>query len=514
MGEHGDKTVIVIGAGPAGLTAAYELCKANIPSIVLEQEKQVGGLAKTINHKGFRFDIGGHRFYTKAPAAEQIWREVLPTTDFLRRKRLSRIYYNKKFFDYPLRSSSMLFRLGIWQGLRILASYLRARLLPEKSELTFEQWITNRFGRRLYEIFFKSYTEKVWGIPCSEITAEWATQRIKGLSLTSLLKDFFRGPSGNGKGAVVKSLIDEFNYPRFGPGMMWETMAQLVLANGGTIRSLCSVKRIHWSPGQIEAVDVATGDSTELMYGTHFISSMPIRELVAQLVPSPPPDVLAAANELHYRDFLTVVLIVNRPHLFPDNWIYIHDPEVKLGRVQNFKNWSPDMVPDQNKTCLGLEYFCFEGDGLWSMADSELIELGKRELEKLGLLQAAEVDEGAVVRVPKAYPVYDTNHKQSLEKLRAYFNSFSNLQLVGRNGMHKYNNQDHSMLTAVLAVKNILGENHDLWEVNTEGDYHEEQNKRDKSTNFDVARWRHSQPRVPERIKVHPTTSPVAENEM
>lgn len=513
MEEQGNTSVIIIGAGPAGLTAAYELCQAGVESVVLEQNAQVGGLAKTINYKGFRFDIGGHRFYTKVEAADRIWREVLPGTDFLRRKRLSRIYYDKKFFDYPLRASSMLFKLGLWQACLILLSYLRARLFPSKSEQTFEQWITNRFGKRLYAIFFKSYTEKVWGIPCDEITAEWAAQRIKGLSLTVLLRDLLFGQPGgdNKKGAVVKTLINEFDYPRLGPGMMWEAMAERVRAQGGTIRQGASVEKIHWTRGRVEAVEVAGDDGSEtLQRGTHFISSMPIRELVRQLSPAPPAEVSAAADKLHYRDFLSVVLIVKRRDLFPDNWIYIHDPEVKLGRVQNFKNWSPDMVPDQDKTCLGLEYFCFEGDGLWNMPDEELIELGKRELAQLGLAEAADVEEGTVVRVPKAYPVYDSTYKQSLATLRQFFDTFSNLQLVGRNGMHKYNNQDHSMLTALLAVKNILGAHHDLWEVNTEAEYHEETQTRAGAAGFNSSTPRRdsSQPAVPERVKPHAATTP------
>lgn len=517
MGLDGEKRVVIIGAGPAGLTAAYELGKVGTVAVVVEREGQVGGLAKTVRHKGFRFDIGGHRFYTKVAAAERVWREVLPGADFLRRKRLSRIYYDKKFFDYPLRAPSMLFRLGLWQGCLILASYLRARAFPSKDELTFEQWITNRFGRRLYEIFFKSYTEKVWGIPCGEITAEWAAQRIKGLSLTSVLRDLVVGQprggdggNGEGKGAVVKSLIDEFDYPRLGPGMMWETMADLVRAQGGTILRGASVEKIHWGRGGVEAVEVESNGRVETLRGTHFISSMALRELVAKLAPAPVEEVRRAAVALQYRDFISVVLIVNRRELFPDNWIYVHDPEVKLGRVQNFKNWSPDMVPDQNKTCLGLEYFCFEGDGLWGASDEELIELGKRELARLGLVAVEEVEEGTVVRVPKAYPVYDSTYKQSLATLRQFFDCIPNLQLVGRNGMHRYNNQDHSMLTAMLAVKNIGGASHDLWEVNAEGEYHEEMKvggggggARDVSLSPSRPGGRQQQPAVPERVKTH-----------
>ncbi|MDT7781469.1 MAG: hypothetical protein QOC99_3981 [Acidobacteriota bacterium] len=501
MEEQGGP-VVIIGAGPAGLTAAYELCKAGVASVVLEQDETVGGLAKTVNHKGFRFDIGGHRFYTKVKTATDIWREVLRGGDFLRRKRLSRIYYNKRFFHYPLRASSMLLNLGLWNGCLILLSYLRARARPLRSEQTFEQWVTNRFGRRLYTIFFKSYTEKVWGIPCDEITAEWAAQRIKGLSLSVVLRDIFGRRASDSEGRVIKTLINEFDYPRLGPGMMWETMAELVKDGGGTIRLGTRVERIHWSGDAVEAVEIETAGRGEILRGTHFLSSMPMRELVRKLTPAPPASILAAADRLQYRDFLTVVLIVNRRDLFPDNWIYIHDPEVRVGRVQNYKNWSADMVPDQDKTCLGLEYFCFEGDGLWSMSDDELIELGKREMEKLGLMKSAEVAEGKVVRVPKAYPVYDSTYRESLETLRLFFGSFSNLQLVGRNGMHKYNNQDHSMMTAVLAAKNILGANHDLWQVNTDLEYQEEGEVAEgEGTKQLLAGLAASQPAVPERIK-------------
>lgn len=513
MEEQGSRTVVIIGAGPAGLTAAYQLCKTGVAAVVLERDSTVGGLAKTINHKDFRFDIGGHRFYTKAKAAEDIWREVLREEDFRRRKRLSRIYYNKRFFHYPLRASSMLFNLGFWNGCLILLSYLRAQMFPEKSEQNFEQWVTNRFGKRLYRIFFKSYTEKVWGIPCNEITAEWATQRIKGLSLAVVVKDIFSRQTGNDKGAVVKSLINEFDYPRLGPGMMWETMAEVVRDRGGIIRTGAKVERIHWKQDAVEAVEITGEGQKEILRGTHFISSMPIRELVRKLSPAPPAHVSAAADKLQYRDFLTVVLIVNRRDLFPDNWIYIHDPEVKVGRVQNFKNWSQDMVPDQNKTCLGLEYFCFEGDGLWNMEDEQLIELGKRELEKLGLMKSADVEEGKVVRVPKAYPVYDSTYRESLEIVRRFFGTLSNLQLVGRNGMHKYNNQDHSMMTGLLAVKNIMGANYDLWTVNADQEYQEESGEADKAgSKHSPANPSSSQPAVPERIQVR-AVAPAVESE-
>lgn len=498
--ESGTGPVIIIGGGPAGLTAAYELCKAGVASEVIEQASTVGGLAKTINHKGFRFDIGGHRFYTKVETAAQIWREVLPARDFLRRKRLSRIYYNKKFFHYPLRASSLLFNLGWWNGCLIILSYLQARMFPSKSELTFEEWVTNRFGKRLYSIFFKPYTEKVWGIPCDQITSEWASQRIKGLSLAVALKDMFTREKKNGRGAMVKTLLNEFEYPRLGPGMMWESMAKLVQERGGAIHLETRVEKIYWSGDTVQAIEVSAQGRKEVLRGKHFISSMPIRELVNKLSPVPPASTCAAANKLQYRDFLIVVLIINRRDIFPDNWIYLHDSTVKVGRIQNFKNWSPDMVPDPNKTCLGLEYFCFEGDGLWGMSDEELIALGKREVESLGLIEGAEVEEGKVVRVRKAYPVYDSTYRESLQTVRQFLGGLSNLQLVGRNGMHKYNNQDHSMMTAVLAVENVLGAKHDLWQINTDQEYQEDDGRDGSKLREQLVRaLKDTQPAIPER---------------
>ncbi|HUQ33134.1 MAG TPA: NAD(P)/FAD-dependent oxidoreductase [Pyrinomonadaceae bacterium] len=510
MGEEGTPTVVIIGAGPAGLTAAYQLCKAGAIPVVLEQDLTVGGLAKTVNYKGFRFDIGGHRFYTKAKAASDIWREVLSLEDFKRRKRLSRIYYNKRFFHYPLRASSMLFNLGWWNGCLILFSYLRARIFPEKNERTFEQWVTNRFGKRLYRTFFKSYTEKIWGIPCDEITAGWAAQRIKGLSLYEILKDIFSRQTGREKSGVVKTLVNEFDYPRLGPGMMWEAMAEIIRDTGGVVRTDSGVERINWSQGAVVSVEILSGGQSEILRGTHFISSMPVRELVRKLSPAPPEQVLAAAEKLQYRDYLTVVLVVNRRHLFPDNWIYIHDPEVKIGRVQNFKNWSREMVPDPEKTCLGLEYFCFKGDGLWNLSDDELIELGKRELAHLGLIEIADVEEGTVVRVPKAYPVYDSTYTESLETVRRFFATLPNLQMVGRNGMHKYNNQDHSMMTGLLAAENILGANYDLWEVNVDQDYQEEfQGGSSVGLSRSLSDLASTQPMVPEHVRLRTVESAI-----
>ena len=417
-----DKNVVIIGAGPAGLTAAYQLCKASVPSTILEKDTVFGGLSRTVNYKGYLFDIGGHRFFTKVKAVEDIWREVLPKEDFLRRPRLSRIYYKKKFYHYPLQGLEALFNLGLWNSFLILMSYIQAQLRPEKEE-TFDQWVSNRFGKRLFKIFFEAYTEKVWGIPCTEITAEWAAQRIKDLSLLTAIKNLLPKIHNKDKTRLIRTLIEEFDYPKRGPGMMWETMADIVQGRGASILLGADVKRIYWTQGTIESIEIGMNQEKEIIHGSDFISSMPIRELVQKLDRSVPIDVLRAAESLHDRDFITVALIIDRRDLFRDNWLYIHDPGVRLGRIQNFKNWSPFMVADANKTCLGLEYFCFEGDGLWTMSDEELIELGKKELIALQLVTAAEIEEGVVVRVPKAYPVYDTGYKESLLVVREFLDN-------------------------------------------------------------------------------------------
>ncbi|MBI3694204.1 MAG: NAD(P)/FAD-dependent oxidoreductase [Acidobacteria bacterium] len=481
-------SIIIIGAGPAGLTAAYELSKAGVRSTILEKDSVVGGIARTVNYKGYRFDIGGHRFFTKVTRVEQMWHEVLGN-DLIRRSRLSRIYYRGKFFYYPLLAFNALFNLGIWETLRCVASYGYAKLAPRTPEDDFATWVTNRFGRRLFEIFFKTYTEKVWGIPCTEIQAEWAAQRIKGLSLTSAIKNALFGELGRTKEQIIKTLIDEFEYPRHGPGMMWTRTRALVEQRGGRVIFNTPVDRIYWREGAVEAVE-AGGH----VYPTsHLISSMPVRELIEKLSPIPPDELVAAAPKLHYRDFLTVALVINKPDLFPDNWIYVHDKNVKLGRIQNFNNWSPEMVPDPSTTCLGLEYFCFEGDGLWNTNDPDLIELGKRELGLLGLVNPADVIDGAVVRMQKAYPVYDGAYEAAMDEVRRFLRRVPNLQLVGRNGMHRYNNQDHSMLTAILAARNILGGHYDLWQVNVEQEYHEE------ITAGEMQKLEETQPLVPQR---------------
>jgi len=476
VGKFDNKKVVIIGAGPAGLTEAYELSKVGVESIVLEKDQMVGGISKTVKYKDYYFDIGGHRFFTKVKRVNDMWKEVLGE-DFLRRKRLSRIYYNKKFFFYPIRPLNALLGLGPWNSFLILTSYLYAHTFPSKQVETFEDWVSNHFGKRLYETFFKAYTEKLWGIPCSEIKAEWAAQRIKGLSLLRAIKNAIIKPKNNGgNGTVIKTLIDGFDYPKLGPGMMWQYVAKIVQRKGTKVYLGAEVEAILWDKnnGRVNSIEVRVNGQNKLYRGTDFTSSMPIKELIQKLTPAAPEEVLKAANDLNYRDFITVALIVNKRDVFPDNWIYIHDPDVKLGRIQNFKNWSPYMVPDKNKTCLGLEYFCFEGDELWTMTDEELIEFGKRELETLGFVKANDVEDGTVVRMPKAYPVYDTNYQESLQTVRRFLSQIDNIQLVGRNGMHRYNNQDHSVLTAMLAVENILGANHDLWDVNADQEYLEE----------------------------------------
>ena len=492
-----EENVIIIGGGPAGLTAAYQLSKAGIQSTVLEKDKMVGGLAKTVNYKGFRFDIGGHRFFTKVKSVEKIWHDVLTKADFLHCRRLSRIYYNRTFFRYPLKPLDTLLGLGIGNSVLIFISYLLAQCFPQVPEHNFERWVSNRFGKRLYKIFFKTYTEKVWGIPPHQISADWAEQRIKDLSLPTAIKNaLFK--HGSQKGQVIKTLIDEFHYPKHGPGMMWETVAEFAERNGSQIRLGASVERILWSKKRVLAIEIQTNGQREVVRGTQFISSMPLRELIHKFAPPLAQPFLQAAKQLHYRDFLIVALIVRKRDVFPDNWIYIHNPEVKVGRIQNFKNWSAHMVPNSSQTCLGLEYFCFKGDGLWSASDQDLIELGKKELELMGLATRADIEDGTVVRIPMAYPVYDHTYREALACIRQFLDGLENFQSVGRNGMHKYNNQDHSMLTAMLAVENIAGANHDLWRVNADQAYHEEMTSREATAVDDLAALAATQPRVPE----------------
>ena len=464
-----ETNVVVIGAGPAGLTAAYQLTKRGISTTVLEKDQIVGGIARTESYNGYHFDMGGHRFFTKSHPVNQMWQDVL-AEDFLRRPRMSRIYYKKKFFNYPLKPLNALMGLGFVESCLILLSYVRWQLFPHRVEETFEQWVTNRFGKRLFLTFFKTYTEKVWGIPCSELRAEWAAQRIKDLSVKTIIISMFRKP-----GTRIKTLIEQFDYPRLGPGMMWRRVTEIVNDGGGEVLLGRGVDRILRKDNRVTAVVANVDGADEEYAGSNFISSMPLTEFINKLDPPPPQEVLDAAQHLRYRDFLTVCLIVNKKHLFDDNWIYIHDPNVKVGRIQNYKNWSPEMVPDADMTGLGLEYFCNEGDELWESRDEDLIELGKREIDLLDLASSDDVEQGCVFRVPKSYPVYDATYRDHLKVLQEFVSGLENFQTIGRNGLHRYNNQDHAMLTGMLAVRNIFdGEANDLWSVNAEQEYHEE----------------------------------------
>jgi len=466
---------VIIGAGPAGLTAAYELGKRGMTSTVLEASDQVGGISKTVNYHGYRFDIGGHRFFSKVPLINELWHEILGE-EFLLRPRISRIYYNQHFFDYPLKPMNALAGLGPIESFLIGLSYVKAKFFHIHDEKTFEQWVSNRFGYRLYSIFFKAYTEKVWGIPCTEISADWAAQRIKNLSLKQAVRNALFGAKHGIDGSTLTSLIEQFHYPRFGPGMMWERCRSLIERQGSRTVQGMKVERIRHRHGRVDCVSGRNGSGEQLEYdGRHFVSTMPLRELVHALDPLPPDEVLKAAQGLRYRDYLTVVLVVDRESVFPDNWLYVHSPEVKLGRIQNYKNWSPYMVPDPSRTSLGLEYFLWDKDEEWSWPQERLIELGIRECAHIGLIDPREVKDGTVVRMEKAYPVYDQTYQDSVATIRRYLAAFSNLQTIGRNGLHRYNNQDHSMLTGVYAAGNIVGERHDVWAVNTEKEYHEEE---------------------------------------
>jgi protoporphyrinogen oxidase len=467
---------VVIGGGPAGLTAAYELTKHDgQTAVVYEMDSQVGGISRTVERDGYRFDIGGHRFFTKVKIVQELWEEILDE-DFLTRPRLSRIYYKGKFFHYPLKPMNALAGLGPFEAVRIGFSYMWAQVSPHPEERNLEQWVSNRFGRRLFEIFFKTYTEKVWGIPCTEISADWAAQRIKNLDLVAAVKNALIGSAGaKNKGEVITTLIDQFHYPRLGPGQMWEHCVDRLAERSVPTVLNAGVETLHREGNRIVAATVCHRDGrTEEVRADHFISSMPLRTLVRCLEPAAPASVLQAADRLKYRDFLTVVLLVNQDELFPDNWIYIHSPEVQVGRVQNFKNWSPHMVADPRKSTLGLEYFVQEGDNLWSMADDDLVELGRKEMAALNLVEEKDVETGWVVRMPKAYPVYDDNYQPSVREIQGYLESFENLQTVGRNGQHRYNNQDHSMVTGVWAARNVAGAAYDIWSVNVEKEYHEE----------------------------------------
>ena len=467
--RSGSAPVVVVGAGPAGLTAAVRLRQADVDVTVVEATDSVGGISRTVERDGWRFDLGGHRFFTKVPEVEAFWHEVLPDEDFLMRPRMSRILYRGKLFDYPLKPFNALFGLGVLEAIRCVLSYALVRVRPPKDQSNFEGWVAARFGWRLYRIFFKTYTEKVWGVPATDIQADWAAQRIKNLSLLNAVTSAFGLGRSSGQ---ITTLIEEFQYPRLGPGMMWDRARDLVLADGGELRMQAKVASVRHAGGAAHTVVLADGTA---LPASSVISTMPLPSLVRAMDPPAPAEVLEAADGLSFRDFLTVALVVPATAGFPDNWIYIHEPGVRVGRVQNFGSWSPELVKD-GFTCLGLEYFVSEGDDLWESSDEDLIALGKAELAQIGLVVADAIEAaGYVVRVPKAYPVYDEGYAEKVDVLRAWLaQTAPNVHPVGRNGMHRYNNQDHSMLTAMLSVDNIVtGAQHDVWTVNVEEDYHE-----------------------------------------
>ncbi|MCL9760476.1 NAD(P)/FAD-dependent oxidoreductase [Frankia sp. AiPa1] len=487
---------VVIGAGPAGLTAALELTRRDAPVTVLEADDVVGGISRTVERDGWRFDIGGHRFFTKVPRVESLWHDLLGPDDFLLRPRMSRIFYCGKLYDYPLRPMNALRNLGLREAALAVGSYLRARLRPPRDpDADYESWLVSRFGWRLYRTFFKTYTEKVWGIPVSDMPVDWAAQRVKNLSLGAAIVDALRP---GGRRTDITSLIEEFHYPRLGPGMMWEEAARRVGKDGGTLTLNAAVTAIHRTGGDADdgdtnstgrAVAVTVTPSSGAPYrlpADHVISSTPLATLVACMDPPPPEPVLAAARDLRYRDYLTVALVVPSAFSFPDNWIYIHDPEVRVGRIQNYGSWSPFLVKD-GRTCLGLEFFVFEGDGMWTRSDDDLIALATGELEELGLVRPGAVESGYVVRIPKAYPTYDQYYQNNVTVIREWLaENAPNVHPVGRNGMHRYNNADHSMLTAMLTVENILdGCGHDVWTVNVEQEYHEQRTSATSAGNGD-----------------------------
>jgi protoporphyrinogen oxidase len=520
------KTALLIGAGPAGLTAALEFIRrSDIHPVVLEASHEIGGISRTIRHNGNRIDIGGHRFFSKSDRVMNWWMDLMPpeaaadtqhalryqnkqrtlktstavtpeTTDLvmLVRPRKSRIYFLRRFFDYPIKlTADTLGKLGLVRTFKIGLSYLRARLFPRKVEKSLEDFLINRFGRQLYLTFFKSYTEKVWGVPCEQISAEWGAQRIKGLSLTTAILHFLKKTFTSSKGQSIQqkgtetSLIEKFLYPKYGPGQLWEHAADLIREQGGEILLGWRATRLFVEGDAITAVEAVSDSGQRRRFDADYVfSTMPVRELIDAIDAPIPAEVREVSDGLQYRDFITVGLLVDQLTVreadggpLKDNWIYIQEPDVLVGRLQIFNNWSPYMVADPKKTWIGLEYFCYQTDALWKMTDEDLKKFAIAEVEKIGILRAADVSDAHVVRVPKTYPAYFGTYDR-FHVIREFLDRFHNLYLVGRNGMHKYNNQDHSMLTAMTAVDNILAgiqDKENVWSINTEMEYHEEEAK-------------------------------------
>ena len=459
----------IIGAGPAGLAAGFSASKQGDSVVILESESQVGGLSKTLKYKDYHFDIGGHRFLTKIKAVNDLWKEVLPD-DFPSSKRLSRIYYKNRFFHYPLRVSEAMFGLNFSEVVRVFGSFIKWRLFPKKEEKNFEDWVSNRFGYGLYSIFFKSYTEKVWGIPCSELSADWAAQRISKLNLAKATLDAL----GFGRKNRLSTLADEYYYPPFGPGQMYQAMTEKIEKMGGKILRSQPVKKVIHAKGKVVGVLTDGKDGKTQFDARALISSMPLDELALAMEPQAPQEVIKAANKLRYRAILTINFIVDQKEIAPDNWIYLHSPNIMAGRMQLYKNWSPKMVPDENMSSLGLEYFSSYGEKLHDATDNDLLEIGKTDLEKIGLVGRKKIVDGFVARYDKAYPIYEIGYEKNLKTIRDYLDSFSNLACVGRYGQFRYNNMDHSILTGIFGVQRLSGKDVNPWDVNTENDYLEQ----------------------------------------